>query len=59
MLSLVKRFLRDDRGAVTVDWVLLTGGVVALAVIAFVGAREQTVLFSSRVGDKISAEADN
>ena len=29
----VKRFLRDDTGAVTVDWVVLTSGVVILAIV--------------------------
>ncbi|MFD1508842.1 hypothetical protein [Lacimonas salitolerans] len=59
MIGLVKRFWQDDRGAVTVDWLVLTSGVVALAVLAYVGAKEQTILFSASVGDKIAAEADN
>lgn len=28
----ISKFLRDERGAVTVDWVVLTAAVVALAV---------------------------
>lgn len=32
MLGL-KRFLKDESGAVTVDWVVLTAGVVVLAVV--------------------------
>lgn len=32
----IKNFLKNEDGAVTVDWVVLTGGVVALA--AVVGA---------------------
>jgi Flp pilus assembly pilin Flp len=29
----LKRFLADDTGAVTVDWVVLTAGVVVLAIV--------------------------
>ena len=29
----VRRFLRDETGAVTVDWVVLTSGVVILAIV--------------------------
>lgn len=31
----MKRFSRDEDGAVTVDWVVLTAAIVGLAVIAF------------------------
>ena len=30
-MQTLKAFLADERGAVTVDWVVLTGGVVGLA----------------------------
>ena len=33
MKQSMKRFLRDEQGAVTVDWVVLTGAIVALAMI--------------------------
>ncbi len=29
----LKRFLKDETGAVTVDWVVLTSGVVILAIV--------------------------
>ncbi|MEL6809196.1 MAG: hypothetical protein AAFO97_15590 [Pseudomonadota bacterium] len=32
MIRFTKKFCRDDSGAVTVDWVVLTAAVVALAV---------------------------
>ncbi|MCP4783262.1 MAG: hypothetical protein GY878_06900 [Fuerstiella sp.] len=35
MISFIKNFRRDDSGAVTVDWVVLTAGIVGLAVGAF------------------------
>ena len=34
MRSLIKRFVESDAGAVTVDWVILTAGVVGLALAA-------------------------
>ncbi|WP_299623563.1 hypothetical protein [uncultured Tateyamaria sp.] len=32
MLCFANKFIRDEKGAVTVDWVVLTAAVVALAV---------------------------
>jgi len=32
MLNFIKNFRKDEDGAVTVDWVVLTAAVVALAV---------------------------
>jgi len=32
MTRFIKKFCRDENGAVTVDWVVLTAAVVALAV---------------------------
>lgn len=39
----LKRFRRNDRGAVTVDWVVITAGVVSLgiAVLALIGAESE------------------
>ncbi|EDQ03510.1 hypothetical protein DSM14862_03743 (plasmid) [Sulfitobacter indolifex] len=31
----VKKFLRNEDGAVTVDWVVLTAAIVGLAILAF------------------------
>ena len=31
MLNFIKKFRKDEDGAVTVDWVVLTAAVVALA----------------------------
>ena len=33
-MNLIKKFRKDEEGAVTVDWVVLTAGVVALAIVA-------------------------
>ena len=35
MMNLIKNFRKDEAGAVTVDWVVLTAAVVGLAVAAY------------------------
>jgi Flp pilus assembly pilin Flp len=32
-LEIIKSFVRDETGAVTVDWVVLTAGIVGLGII--------------------------
>jgi Flp pilus assembly pilin Flp len=35
MINFIKNFSKDESGAVTVDWVVLTAAVVGLAVAAY------------------------
>lgn len=37
-MTMIKNFLRDDAGAVTIDWVALTAGILllGLAVVSFI-----------------------
>ena len=35
MINFIKNFRKDENGAVTVDWVVLTAAVVGLAVAAY------------------------
>ena len=46
MIKFIKNFRKDEAGAVTVDWVVLTAAVVGLAVAAYTsietGASELT-----------------
>ena len=35
MLRFVKKYISDERGAVTVEWVVLTAGVIALGIAAY------------------------
>ncbi len=35
MIKFIKNFNKDEDGAVTVDWVVLTAAVVALAAVAY------------------------
>ena len=43
-MSPIQKFFRDDRGAVTVDWVVLTASVVIIAIGAINGAFKDAML---------------
>ena len=49
MINLLKNFLRNEDGAVTVDWVVLTAAIVALAVAAIISIHGAT----GNVGDVV------
>ena len=55
MLNKIKRFFRRDEGAVTVDWVVLTAAVVALAGAAFTSIHDATGGVGSSTGAAIGA----
>ncbi len=54
MMNFIKNFRKDDSGAVTVDWVVLTAAVVGLAVAAYTsietGASDLTEATSTHMG---------
>ena len=52
-----RRFLEDDTGAVTVDWVVLTAGVVVLAVIVMPPIQIAIVDMAQYIGDTIAEYA--
>ncbi|ETX30964.1 Flp family type IVb pilin [Roseivivax isoporae] len=43
MLKFIKTFRKDEDGAVTVDWVVLTAAVVGLAIAAYGGISGQAL----------------
>ena len=49
-----RQFLGDETGAVTVDWVVLTAGVVILAVIVMPPIQTASVAMAIYIGDTIS-----
>ncbi|MCJ7873021.1 hypothetical protein Q4577_16690 [Marinovum sp. 2_MG-2023] len=51
MTKFIKNFRKDEDGAVTVDWVVLTAAIVGLAIAAY-GAIETntTTLFNATAG---------
>jgi Flp pilus assembly pilin Flp len=53
MPMMLKRLLRDEDGAVTVDWVLLTALMVSLALAALTTVRTGTQDLSGDLGDKM------
>lgn len=49
MKSFLAEFLRDEDGAITVDWVVLTASVVALGVMAGVAMTTSTTGLSEDI----------
>ncbi len=49
MSNFFRNFLRNEDGAVTVDWVVLTAAIVALAVAAIISIHGST----GNVGDSV------
>lgn len=48
-----KRFLTDETGAVTVDWVVLTAGVVVLAVVVMPPIQTAVVAMAVMIGEQV------
>ena len=54
-MQIFKRFVSDETGAVTVDWVVLTSGVVILAVLVMPPIQESIVNMAIYIRDTISS----
>jgi Flp pilus assembly pilin Flp len=55
MIKFFKTFRKDEAGAVTVDWVVLTAAVVALAGAAFSSIQTASGGVGTGVGNHLSA----
>lgn len=53
-MTSVKQFLGDETGAVTVDWVVLTAGVVILAVIVMPPIQTAIIDMAIYIGDTVT-----
>tara|TARA_Y100001968_G_C19182626_1_gene631210 strand:+ start:434 stop:637 length:204 start_codon:yes stop_codon:yes gene_type:complete len=53
MMNFIKNFRKDEDGAVTVDWVVLTAAIVGLAVVAFNTIGDNTATLTTEIGDAI------
>lgn len=53
MAKFLEHFLRDDSGAITVEWVVLTAGVVGLVISAGTMVETETVQLAADVGATI------
>ncbi len=53
MIKFFKNFRKDEDGAVTVDWVVLTAAVVALATVAYTSIGNNTKGLSDAVATEV------
>jgi Flp pilus assembly pilin Flp len=51
MLNGFQKFVRDEDGAVTVDWVVLCAGIVAMAVAIFTSMSDGTMVLTDAVAN--------
>ncbi|KPQ22073.1 MAG: hypothetical protein HLUCCA24_00585 [Rhodobacteraceae bacterium HLUCCA24] len=59
MINFIKNFRKDEDGAVTVDWVVLTAAVVGLAIAALTSIDTATDGLTTAIADDIDAQAAN
>ena len=59
MFGKLRRFSRDDSGAVTVDWVVLTAAIVGFAAGTIFVVREATTNASTGIGARVDAASTN
>ena len=58
MMNFITNFRKDEDGAVTVDWVVLTAAVVGLAVAAYSAIETNTIALAGAAASEISSEND-
>ncbi|WP_420861089.1 Flp family type IVb pilin [Algirhabdus cladophorae] len=56
MLSMIKNFRRDEDGAVTVDWVVLTAAIVGLGVAVLASVGKSTTALSTKISSNLSTQ---
>ena len=52
--KLAKRFKRDEDGAVTVDWVVLTAAIVGLGIAVLASVRGATENVTNRIASQLT-----
>jgi Flp pilus assembly pilin Flp len=57
MLNFIKKFRRDEDGAVTVDWVVLTAAIVGLGIAVLTSVGNGTTALSSKISSNLSAHS--
>ncbi len=57
MMNFIKNFRKDEDGAVTVDWVVLTAAVVALAGVAYSSISSGTKTLSDATATAIGTHS--
>ena len=56
MLAKIKTFFKEQNGAVTVDWVILTAACAVIAVGAIVAVTTQTKSYSETIAKNIPSD---
>ncbi len=56
MIKFIKNFRKDEAGAVTVDWVVLTAAIVGLAVAAYSAIETNTARLAGETAGLLSGE---
>lgn len=59
MIKFIKNFRKDEAGAVTVDWVVLTAAVVGLSAAAYTSIQNGSTGLTSNVQTYMSAQNPN
>jgi Flp pilus assembly pilin Flp len=57
MLNFIKNFRRDEDGAVTVDWVVLTAAIVGLGIAVLTSVGNGTTALSSKISSNLAAHS--
>ncbi|MFS4582307.1 hypothetical protein [Phaeobacter sp. C3_T13_0] len=57
MIKFIKNFRKDDSGAVTVDWVVLTAAVAALAGVVYTSIETGASNLTSATGSYLGTQA--
>jgi len=56
MFKIANRFNRDEDGAVTVDWVVLTAAIVGLGIAVLASVRGGTVSLADKISSNLAAQ---
>ena len=59
MMKFIKNFRKDEAGAVTVDWVVLTAAVVGLAVAAYSAIEDGSSDLTAKTNDFLAKQDPN
>ncbi|MDW4499482.1 hypothetical protein R5H30_15930 [Sulfitobacter sp. D35] len=59
MINFLNKFRKDEDGAVTVDWVVLTAAVVGLAIAAYTSIETGATDLTAKTGTFLSAQDPN
>ncbi len=59
MLNYIKNFAKDESGAVTVDWVVLTAAIVGLGIAVVASVRSSTDALGTKISSAIGSVTVN